>query len=193
MNTTKKRQEIDRIFNRRRLISTSLKSKKSKPGFARRHKKKLIAALGIGGAIAVVYMSGVSKADLATLFNKSRSYVDSAVASGKSKVANWSRGLKAWFNAKPTKYGPHQHPYPGPKALMKFRPLTKFRPKLKQPMSPNDRFQAWINKPQRYKPPPKKKYKRYTINESLKHFIAANPWVKQDLRDIHGSLFRVVV
>ena len=76
--------------------SRSRRSRKSSPGFARRHKKKLIAALGITGAIAAAYMGGVSVATLTSLFNKSSSYVHSAIARGK-ELASQGKGLAAGY------------------------------------------------------------------------------------------------
>ena len=83
-----------RSVNRKSQLAISMKSK---PGFVRRHRKKLIAGLGIGGAILMAYKQGYGYADLATLFNKSRRYVEGAVANGKSKLNDVLHPKKKWW------------------------------------------------------------------------------------------------
>ena len=77
-------RKYSRRKSRSNAARTSLEvNMKSNPGFVRRHKGKLVAALGLSGAIAAAYYGGFSVPALATLFDKPYSYVKSAIAKGK--------------------------------------------------------------------------------------------------------------
>ena len=72
---TRRSRTRSKIRSRIRTISRRPKSS----SFIRRHKGKLIAGLGITGAIAAAYMGGVTPSNLSVYFNKSRSFIENAI------------------------------------------------------------------------------------------------------------------